>query len=184
MTQSVTRIACLALFTCACGRADSHDAVDGGRGSVEVAAATPGASVSPPVAGPDAAVAAASSWHGTYRSAAGTLYVPPDWKNVHWKVPETPSGMGDGAIAMTVDPTSHRILGAIEGTLGPATIDGYADEGTVTATVARRDPSDRGFTGTLLGVIAQGTVTGTIHLALAEVSAIRTATFTLAPDPR
>jgi hypothetical protein len=87
-------------------------------------------------------------------------------------------------MAMTVDPASHRILGAIEGTLGPATIDGYADEGTVTATVARQDPSDRGFTGTLLGVIAHGTVTGTIHLALAEASAIRTATFTLAPAPR
>ena len=52
----------------------------------------------------------------------------------------------------------------------------------VTATIARTDPSDRGFTGTLVGLIGADHVDGTMNVSLAEADAIRTATFALSPD--
>jgi hypothetical protein len=134
------------------------------------AAAAPSGHGAPPVT---------VAWRGTYHSATATLYVPSEWKSVHWKVPETPQGVGDGTLELTVDPATHRVLGTLDGPLGPATIDGFASGHALTATLARKDPADRGFAGTLVGVVDDDAVTGVVHAALAEASAIRTATFSL-----
>jgi hypothetical protein len=56
-----------------------------------------------------------------------------------------------------------------------------AADGRLTASMARRDPSDRGFIGTLSGDVTDGGVRGTMNVALAEASALRTASFQLAP---
>ena len=97
-----------------------------------------------------------------------------------WKVPENSAGVGDGTIALTVG-ADGRVTGTIEGVLGPAVVDGLAVDGRVTGAIARRDPSDHGFTGTLGGDIAGGHARGTMHLTLAEAGAVRTATFDLSP---
>ena len=71
--------------------------------------------------------------------------------------------------------------GTVDGVLGPATVDGVAVDGKITATVAREDPADQGFTGTLSGRRGDATAQGTMNVAHADVSAVRNATFELAP---
>jgi hypothetical protein len=123
----------------------------------------------------------ATGWHGTYKSTAGDVYVPPDWKNVHWTVKESTAGIGEGAIAFTVDGATGRAVGTLEGPLGPATIEGFVANGKLTATIARKDSTDQGFTGTLVGVLGER-CEGTMNLSPAEANAVRTVTFALAPD--
>jgi hypothetical protein len=60
-------------------------------------------------------------------------------------------------------------------------VDGVVTEGTLAATLRRKDPSDQGFTGTLLGSVASDHVEGTMNVSLGLASALRTATFTLTP---
>jgi hypothetical protein len=126
--------------------------------------------------------AASSEWHGSYESVPGTLYIAPQLKGVKWVVPETNAGLGAGTITLEVDRGTGRIRGAVDGPLGPATVDGYADGPTLSATVARKDPTDRGFTGTLAARQDDAGVSGTLNVALAEVSAVRTAAFHLTPQ--
>jgi hypothetical protein len=133
-------------------------------------------------AGPPAADTAVARWTGTYSSNPGTLYIPADWKGVHWSVPDSSAGLGDGPLNLTIDAPTGRVSGAIDGPLGPATLDGFASDGGVAATLTRKDPSDRGFTGTMVGAIAGDKLTGTMHVSAAEVSAVRTVTFALTPS--
>lgn len=140
---------------------------------------------------PSAAAASASAhaerpatrpaWKGTYQSAAGTLYIPPDWTHVHWAGAETNAGIGDGAIALTVNPVSGRVTGTIEGPLGPGVLDGTLADGKLTASIRPEHPSEHGFRGTLDGSVKGDHAEGTIHASLPEASALRTASFTLAP---
>ncbi len=131
------------------------------------------------------------TWTGKYTSTAGTLYIPEDWKSVHWNVPDTPAGLGEGTLTLTVDGATGRVTWSLAGPLGPATLAGIAGDGKVSATVSRQDASDRGFTGTLQGTLSGDHGEGTIQASLAEVSAVRSATFSLsksgegtAPPPR
>jgi len=138
--------------------------------SARTAASTSPAPVSP---------AAAQSWRGTYKSAASTLTVPPDYKKTHWSDTQTTAGIGDGPLALTVDGASGHVSGTVDGPLGPATVDGVVTDGKLAATLRRKDPSDQGFTGTLLGSIAGDHLEGTMNVTLGLASALRTATFTL-----
>jgi len=115
--------------------------------------------------------AATQSWRGTYKSAASTL----------WSDTQTTAGIGDGALALSIDGASGHVSGTVDGPLGPATVDGVVTEGTLAATLRRKDPSDQGFTGTLLGSVASDHVEGTMNVSLGLASALRTATFTLTP---
>jgi hypothetical protein len=123
------------------------------------------------------------SWRGTYKSGPGTLYIPSEWKNVRWSGSEGPSGTGEGAISLRVD-GAGRVLGAVEGPLGPAVVDGVLLDGKLTASIARTNPSDRGFAGTLVGTIDHDHGSGTMNLSSAEASSIRLATFNLVPADR
>jgi hypothetical protein len=182
----VRRASVLALLLLggACGK--SPDASTAGASGSATPSSNPSASSAqapPPAQVPTAAASASrpSTWRGTYRSAAGTLYIPPEWKNVRWTGAETSAGIGEGAVTLTVDPASGRVQGTVDGPLGPATVDGVAQDGKVAATIRRRDPGDRGFTGTLEGSLSGDHGEGTMSLSLAEASALRSATFTLAP---
>lgn len=119
-----------------------------------------------------------TGWKGGYKSVPGAIVLP---KDVSWKVPETAAGVGEGTIALTVDPATGRLQGKIDGVLGPATVDGLASDGKIAATISRVDPADHGFTGTLTGDIGDAGARGTMDLALADVSAVRNATFELSP---
>jgi hypothetical protein len=121
------------------------------------------------------------SWHGSYKSQSGTLYVPADWKGVRWNVPESSAGLGDGTIRLTLEPDG-RIRGTLEGPLGPAVVAGLAVEGALTASIRPQNPTDRGFGGTLTGKVVDGHVEGTIHVSPGVADAVRVATFMLGSD--
>jgi hypothetical protein len=119
------------------------------------------------------------AWTGKYMSTAGSLYIPEDWKSVHWNVPDSAAGLGEGTLNVLVDGATGRVSGTLAGPLGPATLAGVASDGKISATVAREDASDRGFAGTLQGTLTGDHAEGTIQVSLAEVSAVRSATFSL-----
>ena len=167
----------LVALACACGKSRGDVTVEAPRASSSSAS-----SVSAPMASPVAAPRATPRWRGTYTSSAGALYIPPDWKDVRWKVKETSAGIGEGAIAIQVDPSSGRITGTLEGPLGPAAIDGLGSDGGLSASIARINPADEGFTGTIVASIVNDRVEGTMHVSLGDANAIRTATFTMSAD--
>jgi hypothetical protein len=122
----------------------------------------------------------AETWRGTYKSAAGGLYLPPEIK-ASWKPTETPAGIGEGSLSFTVSPGEGRVRGELEGPLGPATITGLVADGGLTATVARKEPRDHGFAGTMIGNLGHDKGEGALKLSLAEGGAIRTGTFVVSP---
>jgi hypothetical protein len=162
-------------------------ACDKPSGDATPASATTSASA--PASSPAAASASSApatpasmrSWHGTYKSVASTLTAPVDGKKVHWSDAPTTEGIGDGKLALTVDGASGHATGTIDGPLGPATLDGVVTDGKLAATIRRKDPTDRGFTGTLLGSVASDRLEGTMSVTMGLASALRTATFTLTP---
>jgi hypothetical protein len=144
----------------------------------------PVASASTPVvpsAAPAASAGVAPSWHGTYKSAASALSVPPEWKKVHWSDTQSTTGLGDGAMTLTVDAATGRVSGALEGPLGPATLDGAVADGKLSATVRRKDPTDHGFTGTMVGSMSGDHAEGTMDVSLGTAGVVRSASFVLTP---
>jgi hypothetical protein len=136
----------------------------------------------PSPTGGNPTVRTTSAWRGSYKSAAGALDFPPDWKNVHWSAKDDGAGIGEGIIALHIDPLTGRVLGTVEGPLGPAVLEGFAADGKLTASIARKDPADQGFQGTLVGAVGNDRAEGTLNVSPAEANAIRTATFMLVPD--
>lgn len=126
------------------------------------------------------AARAPAFWRGSYKSAAATLYVPPDWK-VRWRSEETPAGIGDGSLTLAIDPGTGEVRGAVEGPLGPAALHGLLADGTVSASIVRRDPHDQGFAGVLQGKVTAEHLEGTMNVSLAAGGALRTATFSASP---
>lgn len=119
------------------------------------------------------------TWKGTYQSAAGTLYVPPEWRNVHFSDSDGGAGLGEGPISLTVEGATGRVTGSIDGPLGPATVAGLLAEGHLTGAISRRDATDRGFTGTLFATATGDRLEGTMNMSRAEANFIRTAKFSL-----
>ena len=128
-----------------------------------------------------ASPAATRAWRGTYKSAASTLTVPPDYKKTRWSDTQSTVGIGDGPLSLTVDGASGHVSGTIEGPLGPAAVDGVVADGKLAGTIRRRDPTDQGFSGTLLGSIANDRLDGTMNVSLGGAGALRAATFILTP---
>jgi len=163
---------------CACGR--GHVDHVAGPEPAEAAAAVPVASASAPLPATPATTngAAPIAWQGTYKSVASTLYVPPELK-VTWKPSETSAGIGEGTISLRVDPGDGRVRGELDGPLGPAELTGLAADGRLTATIARKDPRDHGFAGTMVGTLGADRGEGTMNVSLSQGGAIRSASFVL-----
>ncbi len=168
-------LGCAILLT-ACSKGSTAESQPG-----SASASVPASTSSPPAASAPSAVVGPTGlagWKGGYKSVPGTIVLP---KDVKWKVPETTAGVGEGTIALTVDRATGRVQGKIDGVLGPATVDGVAADGKITATVSRQDPTDHGFTGTLSGDLGDAATPGSMNVSLADVSAVRNATFELLP---
>jgi hypothetical protein len=132
------------------------------------------------VAAPDAvspspaATENAKHFHVIYTIVPGTLYVP---AGVKFK--NDPSRMlGEGTLTLTVD-AGGRISGGSEGgPLGNTIIEGTANEGTFLATIRRKDPSDKGLTGTLTLTPEGSKLRGTMKLSESNAEVVREATIT------
>jgi hypothetical protein len=134
------------------------------------------------------------TWSGKYVSAAGSVYVfdGGEWAGVSWRGDDAGLGLGEGTISLTLDRKAGVILGVAGGAIGDVVISGslFPEEAgspssggqTITATVGRKDPLDRGLSGTL-GAKAEGDkLTGTMRLSAANARVVREASFTLARD--
>ncbi len=109
-----------------------------------------------------------------------------EWSGVKWRGDDAGDGLGPGTLSLTLDPASKRVEGSLEGPLGAARIVGVYSGGAVTATLRRKNPTDRGFTGTLVGDVAAdkpNALSGTMRVSLGDGRLIREAPFTLAKAP-
>jgi hypothetical protein len=162
----------------ACGTKSSSDGTPAPPASASVATATASTLVPHP---PASAEASATTWAGTYKSTGASLYVPTQkpFDLVKWRGDDAGGGVGDGTLELSVDATGH-VSGTGAGALGAVVVVGMYADGELTASVARKDPSDGGFTGTAVGKNEGGKIEGVIHLSLPNATSLRTATFTLA----
>jgi hypothetical protein len=174
------------MLVTACGKSTPTDAP--ATSSLASGSAAHGASSAAPpasVASAPTGSAALSAWTGKYKSAAGSLYIPRDapngkqWKDVKWQGDDSKEGLGEGTITLAIE--GRHVSGTLDGPLGPALLEGdVSTEGALTAHVARKDPGDGGFTGTITATLHGAAVEGTMNLSLARANVIRTATFSLA----
>ncbi len=115
---------------------------------------------------------------GHYEVTVGTLYVPAekDWASVKFKN-DVDKFLGEGAMTLTVDPSGRVTGNSDSGPLGAARLDGRRENGVLTATLRRSDPTDDGLTGTLIAKVTNDALTGTMNLAESSAAVVRLATF-------
>ena len=123
---------------------------------------------------------AAADYTGTYKATAGTLYVPEekDWKGFRFRGDDAGTGLGDGTLTLKVK-EGGRIEGEGEGAFGKFILSGFLAENTLSAAIMRKDPTDDGFTGFLIGTKKGEAFEGTMKLSLARGNVLRDATFTV-----
>lgn len=167
----------LLLLACAaCGKnvppAPGPGAGESGAPTSSVASLDGGAGTDAGAAGKGTAL----SFAGKYTVTPGTMYVPAekDWAAVKFKNDETKM-LGDGELSLSVDP-GGRVSGSTEsGPLGASIVEGFSEKGVVTGSVRRKDTSDEGLTGTLVGTLAGDVLTGTMSLAESNAAVVRVA---------
>jgi hypothetical protein len=118
-------------------------------------------------------------WELTYTISAGTLYIPEakDWSATKYKQDES-KYLGEGKATISVD-AGGRVAGTVDsGPLAPADIAGVVENGTLAATVRRKDPKDNGLTGTMLAKVDGTKAAGEMNLAEANAAVVRVAKVT------
>jgi len=146
------------------GTGTGESATDGGGASAEGGAAKA------------AKTGTTASFVGKYVVTVGTMYVPAekDWASVKFKNDDSKL-LGDGEMTIVIDP-SGRVSGGTEaGPLGASVLDGTSENGRVTGTIRRKDPSDEGLTGTLDATLTGDVLTGTMKLAESNAAVVREA---------
>ncbi len=116
------------------------------------------------------------------------MYIPRDgdvpnakeWDGVKFRGDDAGMGVGDGAMTLVLDAATGRVSGTIEGTAGPAVLYGSFGDGRLAVTIARKDATDEGLTGTGVGLVTADKIEGSMRLAESNARVVRTATFTLA----
>ena len=175
-------LATVALGGSGCNRASSSESAGPVASSFDGSGAP--SSIAPTASAP-APTAQSVTWRGTYKSATGTLYVPQEaaWKGVRWSATDSTSGVGEGTLTLTVEGGTGRVAGVVDGPLGPAIVNGLALLGKLTAAITRKDPTDKGFTGTLVATVAGDKTTGMLNVSPGEGGSVRSASFSLSPAP-
>jgi hypothetical protein len=146
-------------------------------GAEPVSSAAPSATVILEAAAPTSV----ETWTGSYDSQPGSLYVYDggEWAGVTWRGDEAGTAIGSGTLTLAVNKKSGEVQGTADGAIGSVVLVGSIASDKVTATVARKDPSDRGLTGTLFGTLAGTTLSGSMRLSAPDARVIRDAKFTL-----
>jgi hypothetical protein len=104
---------------------------------------------------------------------------------VKWRGDDAGEGLGEGSISLTIDTGAHVVTGLADGPIGDVLLSGAVDDGKVTASVRRKNATDRGLTGTLIATLTAERVEGMMRLSFGDAHIIREATFrlTAAPSP-
>jgi hypothetical protein len=101
---------------------------------------------------------------------------------VTWRGDDAGDGLGEGNLSVTIDRKTGAVHGAADGPIGDTLLVGAMQGETLTASVVRKDPLDRGLTGTAVAKSSGDSVTGTMRLSVANARVVREATFTLARE--
>jgi hypothetical protein len=159
---------------------------------------TPSSSSSPQLAGSAGATASApasasaaaapagpSHWSGPYAATAGDLFYPrtapnaKDWSDLKWNGGDAATGLGAGTISLSVDPGTKLVTGTADGAIGDAVLTGMIDGERLTAKVMRKNPDDRGLTGTIVADLKADAIAGEMKLSSPDAQILRDAKFTL-----
>ena len=181
MKRSLAIAAVLALAACNSPSSSPAASVSSAPTAVSsvAASASASASASPASAGP-------VHWSGKYTASAGDLYYPrsapnaKDWSDLKWNGSDAAAGLGDGTIALVVDPTSKLVSGTIDGAIGEALVVGAVDGARLTGKITRKAADDRGLTGTLVADVTADAINGEMKLSSPDAQVLRSAKFALA----
>jgi hypothetical protein len=166
----VTRFAVIVVMLASCK--DSPAVPDAAPASASVSAsASASASVSVVSSG-------TPTYAGTYVAERGTLYIPDAaaWNGVSLR-PDDAGATGEGAITLTIEPDGGALTGTLEGPLGPATLNGFAEDAGITFQIAPKEKTDLAFRGTGTAAIDAGVVSGEMHVSSWRANVLRDATF-------
>jgi hypothetical protein len=149
--------------------------------SDSAALTTPSLAVAGEAGAEDSAASSTETWTGAYVSQPGTIYVVDggEWAGVKWRGDDAGIGLGAGKMSLSVSRSSGEVRGTGEGPLGSIVLVGVVVDDAITVSVSRKDPLDRGLTGTGVARVAGDKITGTMRLSVADARVIREATFTL-----
>lgn len=113
-------------------------------------------------------------------SEGGSLYVVDggEWAGVKWRGDDASAGLGEGNLTITI--RGARVTGTGNGAIGDIVWVGSIEGERLTASIQRKDPLDRGFTGTAVGKASQDHIVGTMRLSGADARLIREVNYSLA----
>lgn len=178
--RSVFAAAGICFASVGCSKTETSNDASPAASSSAARAPSGSASSSASDGGATPAGGTASSWAGSYESAAGTLYVPSgkEWEGVKFRGEKSEAALGRGELQIAID-ARGSVTGTVDGPLGPGVVSGSMQGDTFTASFRPKDPAGMGFTGTIAGAVAQGAVTGKLFASQAEARLIREASFVL-----
>ena len=164
----------LMLLTTACSKPAGPSAMSSA--PADSASAGPSATASAMVIAPTGPI----FYAGTYTSKEGAIHVPDggEWSGVKWRGDEAGTGLGDGAMTLTIEPKTGRAEGTADGPIGPVVLAGMLQGGVVSFTLARK-VNDDGLTGAAMGKLTGDRLDGTMNLSQATGNVIREASFSL-----
>lgn len=116
---------------------------------------------------------------GTYSAVAGTLFVPEGgpWDGFKFRGDDA-GALGDGTLHLVVATDGGALSGDLAGPLGPATLSGVAQGSSVSFHIApAKAPDSPMFTGTAMGAVGDGGITGEIRVSSWRGNVLREATF-------
>lgn len=181
--RPLTLWATLSAATAACDKSSSSTPVTDAGAAPAVTSASASASAS---TASTTAPAGPTNWAGKYATAAGTFFDPRDagdGKSLNWSGEDAGAGLGEGTMALSIDPKTNRVSGTGAGPLGDVTVIGLVADGRLTAKVLRKDPQDRGLTGTAVAQITGDKMDGEMKLSSSDAQILRAASFTLTKSP-
>ncbi|MGH7282940.1 MAG: hypothetical protein ACRELY_15560 [Polyangiaceae bacterium] len=123
------------------------------------------------------------TWKGSYEASPASLYVPDggEWAGTKWRGDDAGDGIGSGTVMLTV--LGSHVDGTVDGVLGPAVVDGSFFGDHLSASIRRKDPTDRGFVGVLDGIVKDDKFDGEIHVSsLVNANLLRQAKLELTPS--
>lgn len=143
--------------------------------------AAPSASAAAPAAS-DTPVdpSAAAKWVGTYESKTVKLETPEKVKDVTWTQDDGTKALGKGQMTMQVK--DGLVTGEATGPLGPQKLSGMIDDKTLRLSLLPEDPtSSLAMSGSGLGVVANGAMSGSMRCADPKGVVVREVSFELKP---
>jgi hypothetical protein len=130
---------------------------------------------------PTGKASSTETWTGAYVSEAGSIYVVDggEWAGVKWRGDDASVGLGNGTVSLSLNRSTGEVRGTGEGPIGDVVFSGAIVSDAIRLTVSRKDPLDRGFTGTAVATMSGDRIAGTMRLAVADARVIRQATLML-----